>query len=96
MSATRDALWLAFTLIVAIALSGAWLALRPQDVAESRRRMTEEHPDLDRVRAMPNFAAYRAQREDPERIARSGKRRFMLFTVAAIALLTYILVSKGA
>lgn len=95
MNATRDAMWFVFTTLVLVALSGAWLALRPEDVAESRRRMTDDHPDLDRVRAMPNFAAYRAQREDPERIARSGKRRFLIFTAAAIALLTYILF-KGA
>jgi hypothetical protein len=86
------ALWLLTAAFAAIALSGAWLALRPEDVAESRRRMTAEHPGLDRVSAMPNFAAYRAQREDPERIARTGKRRFMIFTVGAIATLTYILV----
>ena len=31
-----------------------------------------------------------AQREDPERIARAGKLRFMLFSVAAVALLSYL------
>ena len=94
MSGTRDALWTAFAMLVVIAITGAQQALRPERTAESRRQMTDENPDRERLSAMPNWATYRAQREDPERIARSGKWRFMISTIAAIALLAYLMVQR--
>jgi hypothetical protein len=91
MSAVGYALWAMFAALLLSALAAARQALRPENVAAWRRDIADEAPDRDRLAGMPNFATLRAQREDPERIARAGKRNFIALTVAALALLTYIL-----
>ena len=94
MTATRYALWAVFAALVLSAIGAAVQTLRPNDTAAWRRDIAEQSPDKDRLSTMRNWGAYRAQREDPERIARAGKLRFMVFTVAAIALLAYLMAAR--
>lgn len=76
----------------AIASAGTlWQARNPAAEGAARAKVLHFNWELPRWRQMAHWDEYQAQRQDPQRIARSSRRRAFLFAAIALAILAYLL-----
>ena len=91
MSGWNVILWPLFGWFALCALLTWWEAANPERTIAERGDGVEDKP-LPRPNPSSTYAAYRAQAEDPARVARSARRRAILFALLAAATLATILV----
>ncbi|HEX5257744.1 MAG TPA: hypothetical protein VFW35_03055 [Sphingomicrobium sp.] len=86
-------LWPLFGFFLLCALLSLREAANPERTIAERGDGVEDEP-LPRPNPSSTYAAYRAQQDDPARIARSARRRAILFGLLAAATLAYVLVRR--
>lgn len=84
-------LWPLLAFFVLGALGAAWQARHPAREIAARNRLIERHPQAPRWKAMPKWAGYRAQQDDPLRLARSARRRAVLLASFAAGIAAMLL-----
>ena len=91
MSAVEIFLWPVVGFLLVAALAGLWQARNPVEDSAARRKLNARNWELDRLRTTPLWQRYQEQQLDPDRIARSARRRSLILAGLAAAILVFLL-----